>query len=231
VINRVEAMNKLLNGYASTDTEKPQLAITEMNFEAGKPNDLTAQYHKNFYAALWHTSTLNNYLSTGKLSMLSVFYWRGSENLPKGLIYAGEDSDNKLVRNPIWWAYREYMTHLQTKVLAAYNGRQDRWADVLVTTDVTGKMLYVIADNKSAQPHAINFSFDVPEKMLGSVAISKRVMQAGGSGDYGEPFHEPTISDVYSYQITTFESNKQIEYKETIPARTIVYYTIVRIKP
>ncbi len=228
VVNRVNAFYAMLDNYANTAGERPPLAVTEMNFDAGTTQDQGQFRYKDFYAALWHTSTLNNYFSTGKVTMISHFFWRGTDDFPKGLIYKGSDSGGSPVKNPSWYAYKEYITHTQTKILAASNGKVDRWTDAIVTTDVDGKMLYLIAVNKNNQPRALDFSFDVPSSLLGTVSISKETMQKGGDGQYGTWFHKPEIDQVYQYQPVTFDAGKQVHYKETIPPLTIVYYTIVR---
>src|SRR5262249_17017512 len=142
----------------------------------------------------------NNYLSTGKVTLLSHFYWKGNGSRPKGMVYNDDDSGNQTVRTAVWWTYDQYIHHLQTKILASYNGTKDPWVDATVTTDKDGEMLYLIAVNKSDQPKAIDFSFDIPTSLFGQVSISKQIMQKGGSGPYGEPFHPPRISDVYQFQ-------------------------------
>ncbi len=228
LVNRVNAFYDMLNTYVAAGGDRPQLGVTEMNFDAGTPDAKSGEYYKNFYTALWHTSTLNNYFSTGKLTLLSYFYWKGNAKLPKGLVYSGPDTNDQTVRTPTWWAYSEYIQHTQEKILASSNGKVDRWADAIITTDKKGKVMNLIAVNKFNEAKTIDFSFNVPDSLLGKVAISKRTMQAGGNGIYGEPFHEPKFDDPYQSQSMTFESGKQVHYRDTIPARTVVYYTIVK---
>jgi hypothetical protein len=231
VVNRVNAFYDALNDYVASGGERPQLAVTELNFDAGVSNNRTSQYYKNFYTALWYTSTLNNYYSTGKVSMISYFYWRGSQDRPKGLVYSGPDTKDKVVRTPAWWAYKEYIDHTASRILAAQNGKMDRWVDAAVTTSESGQLMYVIAVNKHEQPKQIDIKFNVPADILGPVVISKQVMQKTGTPYYGDLLQTPTITEQYKFQPVTFEAGKQIEYSETIPPMTIVYYTISKAQP
>ncbi|PJF35853.1 MAG: hypothetical protein CUN49_08440 [Candidatus Thermofonsia Clade 1 bacterium] len=220
--NRVNA----LYAYSAAYPVPLPLVISEMNLAAGKTLAQSKAYYKNFYAALWHTSALNTYFATGKVRMLSHFFWKGNNHWPKGLVYQDADSGNALVRNPVWWAYREYIAHTAQKILAAYTGLQDRWLDAIVTTDADGQVIYLIAVNKSDAPRAIDFAFDAPEGFGGTVLVSKRTMQPGGDGLYGAPFAEPLITDAYQWQPVQLALDRQIRYAETLPPRTIVYYTL-----
>ncbi|MFQ3537225.1 MAG: hypothetical protein SNJ58_15290 [Aggregatilineales bacterium] len=220
--NRVNA----LYAYSEAYGVPLPLVVSEMNLAAGRTLPQSKEYYKNFYAALWHTSALNTYLATGKVRMLSHFFWKGSDFWPKGLVYQDVDSNNALVRNPVWWAYREYIAHTEQKVLAAYTGLQDRWLDAIVTTDPEGRVVRLIAVNKSDSPRAIDFAFDAPADFGRAVLISKRTMQAGGDGLYGAPFAQPLITDVYRWQPVQLAPERQIRYAETLPPRTIVYYTL-----
>lgn len=228
--NRVNGVYALTKDYTAAAGEKLPLVVSEMNLAAGKTKSQSKDYYKNFYAALWHTSTLNNYFSTGKVTMISHFYWKGRNDWPKGLVYKDADSGDQVVRNPVWWAYREYIQHTQTKILASSNGQKNPWADVIVTTDAQGQMLYVIAVNKSDQPQTVDFSFDVPASLLGSVAVSKEVMVKGGSGTYGEAFKEPVISYPYRFQPLDLQVGKRLRYQEALPPLTITYYTLVKME-
>jgi hypothetical protein len=230
VINRVNAFDALLDEYTAAAGERPPLVVSEMNFDAGVTKDQGQFRYKNFYGALWHTSTLNNYFSTGKVSLISHFFWRGTNDFPKGLVFNGNDSGGGIVRNPSWYAYKEYITHTQNKILTASNSRVDRWADAIVTTDENGKMIYLIAVNKSDQPRVLDFSFDAPSSLLGPVAISKQTMQKDGNEMYGSWFRKPQIVQPYQFQAVTFAADKQIRYQETILPMTIVYYTVVRME-
>jgi hypothetical protein len=163
------------------------------------------------------------------VALLSHFFWKGDNHWPKGLVYVDSDSGNQLVRNPTWWAYYEYIQHTQTKILASSDGRRDPWVDAIVTTDENGKMLYLIADNKSDQPKQIDFSFAVPATLAGKVAISKQTMEKSGDGPFGAPFAEPAVNDVYQFQRVELSADKQLRYAETLPPRTIVYYTVVAV--
>lgn len=228
IINQIDAYYKLGANYTGDKAGLP-LVISEMNFAAGETDAEAKAYYKNFYAALWHTSTLNNIFSTGHVALLSHFYWKGNDHWPKGLVYKDADSGDQLVRNTVWWAYREYMQHTQNKVLAASNSKRDPWVDALVTTDERGKMLFLIAVNKSGQPKAIDFSFNVPDSLTGQVAISKRTMTKSGTGTFGAAFAEPTIKDVYQFQPVNLVATQQLRYAETLPPRSIVYYTVVAV--
>ncbi len=228
IINQIENYYKLGTGYTGDGAGLP-LVISEMNFAAGDTKAEAKAYYKNFYAALWHTSTLNDVFSTGRIALLSDYRWKGDNHWPKGLVYQDKlDSGNQLVRNPVWWAYREYLQHTQTKILSAYNSKRDPWADALVTTDDKGQILYLIAVNKSDQPKTLDFSFDVPASINGQVAISRRTMEKSGDGAFGAPFAEPTITDAYQFQRVTLAVGKQLHYHEVLPPRTIVYYTVVK---
>lgn len=224
IFNRV---NALYAQSASYGVPLP-LVVSEMNLAAGKTLPQSKAYYKNFYAALWHTSALNTYFATGKVRMLSHFYWKGNDFWTKGLVYQDADSNDELVRNPVWWAYREYIAHTEAKILAAYTGLHDRLLDAITTTDPTGQVIYLIAVNKDDSPRAIDFRFDAPQGFGGEVLISKRSMQAGGDGLYGAPFAEPLITDAYQWQPIQLSADRQIRYAETLPPRTIVYYTLLR---
>lgn len=202
------------------------LVISELNLAAGKTLPQSKAYYKNFYAALWHTSALNTYFATGKVRMISHFFWKGNNFWPKGLVYQDADSNNALVRNPVWWAYREYIAHTEQKILAAYTGLQDRWLDAIVTASPDGQVVRLIAVNKSDSPRAIDFAFDAPQGFGGTLFISKRTMQPNGDGLYGAPFAEPLITDVYQWQPVQIDPDRQIRYAESLPPRTIVYYTL-----
>ena len=220
--NRVNALHALSQTYG----EPLPLVISEMNLAAGKTLPQSKAYYKNFYAALWHTSALNTYFATGKVRMISHFFWKGNHYWTKGLVYQDVDSGNALVRNPVWWAYREYIAHTEQKILAAYTGLQDRWLDAIVTTDPNGQVIHLIAVNKSDLPRAIDFAFDAPSTFGGDVSVSKRMMQPNGAGRYGAPFAEPIITDSYQQQPVKIAADRQIRYAETLPPRTIAYYTL-----
>lgn len=220
--NRVNA----LYAYSASYGVPLPLVVSEMNFAAGKTLPQSKERYKNFYAALWHTSALNTYFATGKVRMISHFFWKGNHFWTKGLVYQDVNSGNQLVRNPVWWAYREYIAHTAPKILAAYTGLQDRWLDAIVTTDSNGQVIYLIAVNKSDAPRTIDFAFDAPQGFGGTVFVSKRTMQPNGDGLYGAPFAEPIITDVYQWQPVQIAVDRQVRYAETLPPRTIVYYTL-----
>jgi hypothetical protein len=220
--NRVNAIHALSQTYGAP----LPLVISEMNFAAGKTLPQSKAYYKNFYAALWHTSALNTYFATGKVRMISHFFWKGNDYWTKGLVYQDADSGDALVRNPVWWAYREYIAHTEQKILAAYTGLQDRWLDAIVTTDPSGRVIHLIAVNKSDLPRAVDFAFDAPASFGGEVLVSKRMMQANGAGRYGAPFAEPLITDSYQWQPVKIAAERQIRYAERLPPRTIAYYTL-----
>ena len=226
IVNEIGAYDKAARTYTGTSAGLP-LIISEMNFAAGETTAASKAYYKNFYAALWYTSALNNVFSTGRVSLLSHFFWKGDNHWPKGLVYEDTDSNNQLVRTTAWWAYEEYLQHTQSKILAAYNGRINPWADAIVTTDSAGQMAYLIADNKADTPTTIDFSFDVPPALNGPVVISKRIMAKNGNGQFGEAFAEPATQDVYQFQSVVLDTGMQMRYIETIPPRTIVYYTLI----
>jgi hypothetical protein len=225
IVNEINAYDQMSQAYTGTNAGLP-LIISEMNFAAGNTKAETKAYYKNFYAALWYTSALNNVFSTGRVSLVSHFFWKGDNHWPKGLIYQDTDSQKQMVRTTAWWAYYEYIQHTQSKILASYDGRFNPWADAIVTTDPTGQMLYLIADNKNDQPTTIDFSFDVPATLAGDVAISKRMMEKNGADLFGDAFDPPAITDVYQFQDVNVNAGLQMRYNETIPARTIVYYTV-----
>lgn len=224
LVNRVEAFAAMGKTYSGHNLP---LVVSEFNLAAGETKADTKAYYKNFYAALWHTSALNNYFSSGKVTMLSPYRWKGDNHWPKAFVYQDNDSGNVLVRNTVWWAYREYIRHTQTRILAAYNGKLNPWADAVVTTDEDGRMFYLIAVNKSDEPQLIDFSFDVPEPLTGKVTVSKQIMQQQGDSSYGEAFAEPIITPIYDFQPLTLLGGKQIKYAEMILPRTIVYITVV----
>lgn len=230
LVNRVNHFYSLTDSYTSSGGERPKMIISEMNLDAGTTDAPAKEAYKSFYAPLWHTSALNNYFSTGKVEAVFHFYWKGTNNWPKGLVYQDSDSGGKLVRNPVWFLYYEYIRHTQEKILASYSGRIDPWADAIVTTDNNGKMINMIAVNKSDSAKEISFDFNVPESFLGNVWVSKKIMTAGGdtnANKYGSPFAEPVISNPYQFQAITLSAGKKLAYKESIPARTIVFYTLV----
>jgi hypothetical protein len=101
---------------------------------------------------------------------------------------------------------------------------------VIVTTDAQGKMLYLIAVNKSDQPQTIDFSFDVPASLLGPAAVSKGVMVKGGQRRYEEAFKEPVITYSYRFQPLDLQIGKRLRYQETMPPRTITYYTLTKVQ-
>ncbi len=226
--NRVNAIYALADDYVAAGGQRPTLVVSEMNLAAGKTLTKSKERYKNFYAALWHTSALNNYLSTGRLALVSHFYWKGKNDWPKGLVYQDEDSGGQLVRNPVWWAYREYIRHTAEKVVAAQNGRIDQWTDSVATTNAAGNVLYIIAVNKSAEPRPVELVINAPDAISGEVRVSKRTMIAGGAGEFGAPFAEPVITDVYTEQPVTLAPATQVRYAEMLPPRTVVYYTIVK---
>ncbi|GAB4547040.1 MAG: hypothetical protein OHK0023_07680 [Anaerolineae bacterium] len=226
--NRVRAMQQLAAGYEQASGAALPLIVSEFNLAAGKTLPQTKEYYKNFYAALWHTSALNNYLASGRLTMLFPFFWKGDNYWPKSFIYRDSDSGDELVRNPLWWAYREYIRYLGDRILAAQNGTQDRWLDVIVTTEEDGKALYVIVVNKSDIHREVTLTFDAPSEINGEVFVSKQIMRAGGDGPFGAPFAEPHLAAVYNNQPIQLDGGRQIRYADSIPPRQIVYYRIVK---
>ena len=227
--NRVEAFAKYVSAYTSGGSQLP-LVVSEMNFAAGETLPDTKARFKNFYSALWHASALNNYFSTGKVTMISHFFWKGDNSWPKGLVYRDTDSGNQLVRTPVWWMYREYIRHTESRILASFDGRQNAWADAVATTDDKGQVMYLIAVNKGEGEQQIDFSFNVPESLLGPVVISKERMHKAGDGEFGDPFMKPALIQDYAFQSTFLENKKQVRYIETLPPRSIVFYTVIPVK-
>lgn len=142
------------------------------------------------------------------------------------MIYKELDSDNRKVRNPVWWAYDQYVEHLQEHILAAYPAVENRWADAAATVDPEGRVINLISVNKDATTRRIDFRFDLPRGFNGDVLVWKPQMTKGGSGEYGSPFAPPVIRNAYSCQTITLQPDKKLRYAEDIPPQTICYYTL-----
>lgn len=226
--NRTNGFHRLAEKHAVSAAEVPLLGVSEYNFDAGGVSSRAKSLYKSFYANLWHSSTLNNYFATGKIHFISHFYWKGSDRWPKGLVYKDHDTGDKLVRNPVWWGYKEYIEHTAEYILASYPGTKDQWADAIVTIDTTGSLIHVIAVNKSEHTRTIDFSFDIPVSMSGKVWVNKKTMKKSGKGKYGTEFSEPTIESIYQFQPINLQNGNAVRYHSQIPAQTIVYYTLVK---
>lgn len=78
--NRVLAHDALADAYVASGGQRPPIVISEMNFDAGGTVAEGKERYKNFYACLWHTSTLNNYLATRRTNIVFHFFWRGTNH-------------------------------------------------------------------------------------------------------------------------------------------------------
>lgn len=226
--NRAIWFYKQIGDYLTFKGPPPLMGVSELNFDAGSAHETVKYLYKSFYSNLWHASALNNYFATGKIDLISHFRWKGHNGSPKSFVYKDLDSNNKLIRNPIWWGYKNYIEHTAELILASCPGIKDRWTDAIVTVDRTGKLIYLIAVNKSHQERSIKFSFNIPSSMYGNVRVSKQTMRKSGRGPYGAPFAEPIIEYPYQFQRVHLDDGKKLQYKEKIPAQTIVYYTLVK---
>lgn len=190
--------------------------ISETNADAGSVTTDTAAKLWNFYAALWFTSELNQYASTGKVIGVVHFDF-GNVKTPsrKGFVdFSGQAL-------PVYYSTQAYLETAQTHLLTAQNGLINRWADVTVSVSEDGKTIGVIAVNKATTPTTIDLPFDVPLAFNGDVTIQRQQLTAGGAGDYGAISTPPVT--VTSIEALSLPPGSPLHYQETLPARSIVY--------